>query len=72
MKKLLILISLLLSCDSNTTTAPSSAQTLHNVNGIGPTVCEITIHGHIYLCLAGYGGIIHAEHCNCKTTKEPK
>ena len=74
MTKLILAILVLSSCEQHKPTsvfAPSGAKIIHNSTGAGPTVCEITIEGHTYL-FPSQGGGIHAEHCKCKTTKEPK
>lgn len=41
----------------------------HYVNAVGPDINVIEIEGHLYLVFSGNhnGGIIHAEHCPCKT-----
>lgn len=74
MKKILILLATICCCGCNTTNVRKS--TTYDVVPIKTYVSDATkfiytveIEGHIYVVFSGTykGGIIHAEHCPCKT-----
>ena len=74
MKKFLVLLAAICCCGCNTTDVRRTAT--YDVVPIKIYVSDATkaiytveIEGHIYVVFSGHykGGIIHAEHCPCKT-----
>lgn len=81
MKKMLILLAAICCCGCGEdfsksinqpiveTVSYPRAEANYYVNAMGPDICVIEIEGHLYLVFSGNhkGGIVHAEHCPCKT-----
>lgn len=81
MKKILILLAAICCCGCGEDFSKSmnipivepvgypSTEVNYYVNPMGPDITVIEIEGHLYLVFSDNhkGGIIHAEHCPCKT-----
>lgn len=75
MKKILILLVAICCCgcsssiDTKNTATTETTKIKYYRNDLGGCIYTIEIEGHLYIALdEGHGaGIIHAEHCPCKT-----
>lgn len=73
MKKILILLAAICCCgcssvETNATTTTDKPK-IKYYRDDHTFIYSIEIEGHLYIVFDGYheGGIIHAEHCPCKT-----
>lgn len=74
MKKILICLAIICccGCSSVETKATSTTETTkikYYRNDVGGHIYSVEVEGHLYIVMGAShgGGIIHAEHCPCKT-----
>lgn len=73
MKKILILLSVICCCGCSSVETKATSTTekpkIKYYRDDYTFIYSIEIEGHLYIVFDGYheGGIIHAEHCPCKT-----
>ena len=74
MKKFLILLAVICCCrcssiDIRDTETTETTKIKYYRNDVGGCIYTIEVEGHLYIAIDDcYGaGIIHAEHCPCKT-----
>lgn len=77
MRKIIICLIALVCCgcngiETNTEISTIAPDVKYYKNDISSTIYTVDIEGHKYIVIkAAYGvGIIHAEHCPCKTKQE--
>lgn len=73
MKKLLILLVAICCCacssvETKTTRTTETTKIKYYRNDLAGSIYSVEVEGHLYLTFSAshVGGIIHAEHCQCK------